>query len=157
MLTIYSASEVLRLSGRNLPLFAHITHIGSTEEERRGIVSSPIWFALGILTTISLFPMEYAVIGVLTLTIGDPVASLVGQSIKNRHQYPFNRSKSVEGTLTGFSVALLVCSLLSDPVISLIGCLGGMIIEALPIPLNDNLTIPLLSALTSMVAGMLLS
>jgi dolichol kinase len=157
MLVLYTASEILRLSGRSLPLFAPITRIGSTEKERRGIITSPIWFALGTLITLTLLPTRAATIGVLTLTLGDPTAALIGQTIKRRHPIPINRSKTIEGTLTGYATATLVCSLLTDPLASALGCAAGMIAEALPLPINDNLTIPLTASVTGLAAYTLLN
>jgi len=149
MTILYLASEYLRLSGRSLPFFSWLTRLASSEYEQRGVVMAPIWFALGVLSTITLFPFKYALIGVLTLSIGDPVASLVGLSVENRHPYPFNESKSIEGTLAGLLVAVLACSFFTDPITSIIGCTAGMIVEASPIPINDNLTIPIVSSLAS--------
>lgn len=149
MTTLYLASEYLRLSGRSLPFFSWLTRLASSEDEQRDIVMAPIWFALGALSTITLFPFKYALIGVLTLSIGDPVASLVGLSVKNRHPSPFNESKSIEGTLAGLLVAVLACAFFTDPITSIIGCTAGMIVEASPIPINDNLTIPIISSLAS--------
>jgi dolichol kinase len=149
MTALYLASEYLRLSGRSLPFFSWLTRLATSEDEQRGVVVAPIWFALGSLTTITLFPFKYALIGVLTLSIGDPVASLVGLSVENRHPYPFNESKSIEGTLAGLFVAVLACAFFTDPVTSIIGCTAGMIVEASPTPINDNLTIPIISSLAS--------
>jgi dolichol kinase len=149
MTMLYLASEYLRLSGRSLPFFSWLTRLATSEDEQRGVVMAPIWFALGSLSTITLFPFKYALIGVLTLSIGDPVASLVGLSVKNRHPYPFNESKSIEGTLAGLLVAVLTCAFFTDPITSIIGCTTGMIVEASPIPINDNVTIPIISSLAS--------
>jgi len=149
MTMLYLASEYLRLSGRSLPFFSWLTRLASSEYEQRGVVMTPIWFALGALSTITLFPFKHALIGVLTLSIGDPVASLVGLSVENRHPYPFNESKSIEGTLAGLLVAVLACAFFTDPITSIIGCTTGMIVEASPIPINDNLTIPIISSLAS--------
>ncbi len=147
VLILYLSSEYLRSSGRSLPFFTLTTRLASTELERTSIVTTPIWYASGILLTITLFPPKYAFIGVLTLSLGDPVASLVGLLIKNKHFYSFNKAKSLEGTLAGFSVALLASSLFIDPFIAMIGCSAGMLVEALPSPLNDNVTIPISSSL----------
>lgn len=156
MTILYLASEYLRLSGRSLPFFSWLTRLASSEDEQRGVVMAPIWFAFGALSTITLFPFKYALIGVLTLSIGDPVASLVGLSVKNRHPYPFNESKSIEGTLAGLLVAVLTCAFFTDPITSIIGCTTGMIVEASPIPINDNVTIPIISSLASYAFGILL-
>lgn len=153
MMVLFILSEYLRLKGESLPIFTRITCSMALGIEKTSIVTTPIWYALGVLLTITFFPFRYALIGVLTLTLGDVVASLVGQSLADKHSYPFNKSKSIEGTLAGFSVAVLTCSIFIDPYISLIGCLVGMIVEVLPLPFNDNITVPFFSSLASFVFG----
>jgi phosphoserine phosphatase/dolichol kinase len=112
MMFLFIFSEYRRLQGESLPLFTWITRLMALGIEKTDIVTTPIWYALGVLITITIFPFRYALIGVLTLTLGDVVASLVGQSLPNRHIYPFNKSKSIEGTFAGFFVTVFVCSFL---------------------------------------------
>jgi dolichol kinase len=154
MLCLYALSEHLRRSGGELPLFTSVTRAATSESDREGVVSAPIWFALGTLTSITLFPPGFASVGVLTLAVGDPVAALVGQFV-GRHPNPLNGSKSVEGSLAGFIAATLACSIFTDPATSVVGCLVGMLVEALPLPLNDNLTIPILSSLSSLAFSLI--
>jgi dolichol kinase len=148
MTALYLASEYLRLSGRSLPMFTWLTSLASSKTEQERVVDAPIWFALGVLITLTFFPFEHAVVGVLALTIGDPTASIVGLLMKDRHQIPFNTSKSMEGTIAGFCVSTIVCLLFVEPVTVILGCAGGMIAEALPLKLNDNFTVPIAAALT---------
>lgn len=154
MLGLYALSEYLRVSGGGLPLITSVTRAATSESDREGVVSAPIWFALGTLTSIILFPPGIATIGVLTLAVGDPVAALVGR-FAGRHPNPLDGSKSVEGSLAGFIAATLVCSMFTDPVTSVAGCLVGMLVETLPLPLNDNLTIPILSSLSSLAFSLI--
>ena len=156
MIMLYLVSETLRLSGKRLPLFALVTHMGSTEEERMGVVTAPIWFGVGILITITLFSLDLATIGVITLTIGDSIAAITGQVTKNRHPIPFNNKKSVEGTLVGYVVSMLICSVLIDPFPSIFGCAAGMVVEALPLRINDNLSIPIVSSFTALITKILM-
>jgi len=145
---LFLLSEYLRLSGKRLPLFSSVTRFAASEEEQLSPILDPIWFAAGIFLTLSIFPLEFAAVGIVTLTIGDVVAGIVGRKIRSRHIYPFNKAKSVEGTAVGFISAALLCSLLVDPRIAVVGCFVGMVIEALPHPMSDNIAIPVLSSLT---------
>jgi phosphoserine phosphatase/dolichol kinase len=153
MMFLFIFSEYRRLQGESLPLFTWITRLMALGIEKTDIVTTPIWYALGVLITITIFPFRYALIGVLTLTLGDVVPSLVGQSLPNRHIYPFNKSKSIEGTFAGFFVTVFVCSFFTDQYILLLGCLVGMIVEAMPLPVNDNITVPFFSSLASLAFG----
>jgi dolichol kinase/phosphoserine phosphatase len=153
MMCLFIYSEYLRLRGMGLPLFTWLTRLMALGIERTDIVTTPIWYALGVLTTITFFPFKYAVIGVLTLTIGDVVASLVGQSLDDKHSYPFNKSKSIEGTIAGLLITVFICSFFTDHYFLLLGCLVGMIIEVIPLSINDNLSVPFFSSLASFLLG----
>ncbi len=78
--------------------------------------------------------------------MGDGFASLCGKKL-GRHAVPFNRSKMVEGTFFGLLFAFVGAWLFVGPFKALVAAVIGMLVEALPSPVNDNLTIPLVSAL----------
>jgi dolichol kinase len=143
---LYLFSETLRLKGRDLPFLTWLTRIGAYDSEQRGLVDTPLWFALGVFITLSFFPFNHALIGIITLAVGDSVASLVGLASRWRHSIPYNSSKSFEGTLAGIVAAFLVCSFFSNPVDSFVGCFTGMIVESLSLKVNDNVTIPISAA-----------
>jgi dolichol kinase len=148
---LYLLSESQRLSGREMPFFTWLTRAGAYDDEQKGMVETPLWFAAGVFTTLSFFPFKHALIGVITLAVGDSVASLVGLSTRWRHPIPYNSSKSFEGTLAGIVAAFLVCSMFTDPQQSIVGCVVGMLVESLSLKLNDNVTIPI-SAATAVYA-----
>jgi dolichol kinase len=64
-----------------------------------------------------------------------------------RTRLPFNKGKNLEGTIFGFLFAFLGAMIFVDPVRALIAAAVGMLVEGLPIPINDNLTMPLASGL----------
>lgn len=148
---LYLLSEALRLSGKELPFFTWLTRTGAYATEQGGVVKTPLWFAAGVFTTLSFFPFKYALIGVISLAVGDSVASLVGLSSRWRHPIPYNSSKSFEGTLAGIASAFLVCTFFTDPAASIVGCVAGMLVESLSLKINDNVTIPI-SAATAVYA-----
>lgn len=146
---IYVVAEYLRLSGKTIQPFTWIVKKASTDNEQKSIVSTPLWYATGVFLTLTLFPFNNAMIGILTLSIGDPVASLVGLSLNKKTPNPINPKKSIEGTLIGLLASIIVCISFIDPYQVLIGCSAGMFIEMLPINFNDNLGIPLTASLVS--------
>ena len=83
------------------------------------------------------------------MSIGDTVAGLAGRGI--------GKLKIGEKTLEGFLFGFLVCAIISYNYklipfsISIYGALVGMFFEVLPLPLDDNLKIPLSSALIMFV------
>ena len=143
---IYVTSEYFRLSGKYLPLLTWLVTSASQDKEQRGVVMTPLWYALGAFTTLSMFPLAQTVVGILTLAIGDPVASLVGLSSNNTHRIPFNDDKSYEGSLAGVVSSWIVCLVFTDSRMALMGCTSGMLAEALPLKINDNVLIPVVAA-----------
>jgi dolichol kinase len=92
------------------------------------------------------FPMRVAV-PVLTMTmLADAAAALVGRRL-GRH--PWGRlSATVEGSAafvaTGLLVVIWFPSLALGP--ALAGVVVGAVVEALPLPVNDNIRVPLAAA-----------
>jgi glycerol-3-phosphate acyltransferase PlsY len=89
------------------------------------------------------------------LILGDTVAAFVGLSVGRIRVF----RKTVEGTLAGLLVCIgvaWVVSLLPGldlPLgIGILGAVSASIVEALPIEVNDNVVIPLLSGTVMMVA-----
>jgi dolichol kinase len=64
-----------------------------------------------------------------------------------RTRIPYNKGKNLEGTLFGFLFGFLGAMIFVDPVRALIAATVAMLVESLPSPINDNLTIPLASGL----------
>ena len=143
---IYLTSEYFRLSGRSLPVLTWLVTSASQDREQKGVVMTPLWYALGAFTTLSMFPLRQAIVGILTLAVGDPVASLVGLTSENTHKIPFNNDKSYEGSLAGILASWIFCLIFIESRMALIGCTAGMLAEALPLKVNDNVLIPVVAA-----------
>jgi len=147
VMLLYILSELARMLNKNIPVLSTITWKAAIQPELYEFVTAPIFFALGIILSLLLFPpfISYAAIAIFTL--GDGFATLFGKTIGN-HVFPYNKGKKVEGTIFGFLLASLGASLFVSPLKALVGAAAGMIVESLPAPINDNLTIPLIAGLT---------
>lgn len=100
----------------------------------------------GAFFTMFLFPNEKIVLTALGYQVfGDGLATLVGLEFGKMKIW----KKSLEGSLACFLICLLFGLIFFDFKIAIIAALFATIIEMLPIPLpfNDNLALPLLSAL----------
>jgi dolichol kinase len=120
------------------------------EDEIDSYVLSPIYFAAGVALPLLLFGtilnLPYiATASVIAFLIGDAF-STIGGIFFGRHHYPFNPQKTIEGTLIGFSVAFFVLLLIVTPLFAFLVAFIAAIIELLPIRLDDNLAVPLITA-----------
>jgi phosphoserine phosphatase len=147
VMVLYTLSEVSRVRGINIPVVSSITWRAANKTELYEFATSPIYFALGIATSLLVFPAPIPYVAITTLTLGDGCAHLFGMKF-GKTPLPFNKGKNLEGTIAGLLFAFLGATIFVDPTKALIAAAVGMLVEALPLPLNDNFTIPLASGLT---------
>jgi len=143
---LYTISEVARVRGVNIPILSSITWSAANKTELYEFAISPIHFALGIAISLLIFPEPIRYVAIATLTLGDGCAHIFGMKF-GRTRLPFNKGKNLEGTIFGFLFAFLGAMIFVDPVRALIAAAVGMLVEGLPSPINDNLTMPLASGL----------
>tara|TARA_B100001758_G_scaffold41754_1_gene32915 strand:- start:344 stop:928 length:585 start_codon:yes stop_codon:yes gene_type:complete len=109
--------------------------------EQRGHLTGATWVIIGSLISILIFTKHVAVIALIFMSLGDTAAGLIGQK--------FGKHKVGNKTWEGFLAGLIICIIVAInfpflPLkISLVGALVAMIMELLPIPLDDNFKIPL--------------
>jgi len=116
------------------------------KNEKKGTLTGATWLLIGSLITTIFFPIYIVVPALIYLSIGDSFAAIIGKA------YPFGKigvksiSGSISGALASSIFAISVNKILPIEII-IIGSIIAMIIEIIPIKLNDNLTIPFISAL----------
>jgi len=143
---LYITSEFLRIRGINLPVTSTITWKTARKPELYEIVTAPVLFALGIVLSLILFPTPVNYVPVTILTLGDGFATFFGKTL-GRTVLPLNKGKTVEGSAFGFICAFSGALLFINPTKALISSAIGTLVELLPLPINDNLTIPLTTGL----------
>jgi dolichol kinase len=143
---VYSLSELARMNRRYLPVISAITRNAASPSELFEFTAAPLYFAVGILLVLVMFPAPVNSAAIAIFTLGDSTASLVGGSI-SKHPLPFNKGKTLEGSLVGFFFSFLAGTFFVSPMLALIGAAIAMIIESLPLPVNDNITIPFCTGL----------
>ena len=148
---VYTVSEIWRLEGRELPLISAITRHAASQSELNGFAAAPLYFAFGILLTLTVFPHPASYAAIAMFCLGDSTASLFGGLISTA--LPFNKGKTWEGSLAGFFFAFLAGTFFVSPIYALAGAAIAMTIEVLPLPVNDNVLIPLITgaALTLLI------
>ena len=140
---VYTASELSRLEGRELPVVSAITRHAASPSELYGFAAAPLYFAFGIVATLLLFPTRAGGAAIAMFCLGDSAASLFGGSIST--SLPFNKGKTWEGSLAGFIFAFLAGLFFVSPWLALAGAAIAMTIEVLPLPVNDNVLIPVIT------------
>ncbi len=140
----YVVSELARLGRMSLPVFSKITSSAATQAELGEFATAPLFFALGILLTLMLIPLPASSAAIAIFCLGDSTASIFGRMV-GRRSLPFNKGRTVEGSIIGFLFALLGGILFINPYKALVGAFVAMAVESLPLPLNDNLSMPLVT------------
>ncbi len=144
---IYFVSEIWRYLGRNIPLISWFTLANTIEIEASEFVDAPIYFALGIAFSLILFPSNIASAAIAVLTLGDPLAMIIG-TLYGKTKTPIPGDKTMEGFLAFIIASFLGCLFFIKPFESIICSVIGAVTEVIPTPLDDNLLIPLVSGLT---------
>jgi dolichol kinase len=118
----------------------------SRPQEGAQVIVRPIYFAVGIIVALLLFPPAIAYASIIILAVGDPVAAFVGERV-GRVQV---RRKTLEGSAAGLTASFLLASIIVSPLTALIGSAGGMLMEFLDEP-DDNLTMPIVAGALMML------
>ncbi|MEM2913968.1 MAG: haloacid dehalogenase-like hydrolase [Candidatus Bathyarchaeia archaeon] len=147
--TLYVISETERMFGIDVPIISDLTFVAAGKSEFQEFVTSPIFFAFGMMLSLLIFPEPIGYVSISVLTFGDGFASIFG-SMFGKKCIPYNKGKKLEGTLFGFLFAFSASLLFVNPLKAFITSAVGMFVETLPLPVNDNVTVPVASGLTLM-------
>lgn len=114
-----------------------------------GKIMGDTWFLLGIALAILFFSKSIAICVLLFCVFGDAASAIIGTkwgSIK------LIGKKSLQGSLAHLSICLLLGFALANlpgftlPILLiLVGASVATIVELIPIPIDDNLTIPVIT------------
>lgn len=138
ILSVLLLMDGLRLTNPKLNrmFFQAFTPLASPREA--GKVASSTWYVGGVLLALLLFPRSVALAGVLVLALADPAAGVVGRAVGTRS---FGAG-TVQGSVT-FALVAFLCLLPFAPWwAALAAAVAATLVEALPWPVDDNLTIP---------------
>jgi HAD superfamily phosphoserine phosphatase-like hydrolase len=149
---LYVISELARMERKNLPVISSITVHAATQTELYEFTTAPIFFALGILLTLLIFPFSASSPAIAIFCLGDSTASVFGR-IFGRRILPFNKGKTLEGSVIGFVFAFLGGVFFIAPWKALLGAVVAITVECLPLPLNDNLVTPLVTGVALVLAA----
>ena len=143
----------LRLPKLNRLLLAWLRPLLKETEDLK--ITGATYIALSSLAVFLLFDKPIAIAAIFFLSLGDPVAALVGKRLGGPRLF----GKSPSGTLAFFGVAVAVAGVLSaGGVVSfgwalVAGAAVAAVVELVPLVLDDNLTIPLVSGAAMSLMG----
>jgi dolichol kinase len=145
-ISIGYAISYLHTKGANLPILTKIINESERERDQDFPGRGALRFFIGALLTLLIFrnTPEIVAAGIIVLALGDSASTLGGVAY-GRHKIPYNREKSIEGSVSGFGVAFIGLLILApfSIVISACASLIGMAVESLPLGVDDNLTVPI--------------
>jgi len=106
-------------------------------KDAAGLNGSTLYFG-GCALAVTLVPQAPACGGILALALGDPLAAIVGSSVRS----PRWKKTSLAGSTACFVAALLACRLFVPWPAALAGAATATVLEAVSGAKLDNFTIP---------------
>ena len=155
----YFIFEILRLfsSRANEFLVRRLRLLMRRGEVRE--VTGTGYYLLGACFTVALFDPPVAIAAILFLVVGDPAAAIVGKAIG---RIRILQSKTVEGSFACLATCFLIGLAVFHQVgarwpdaarLAVVGAIAAALVELLPLRINDNVTIPLISGLVLMLTA----
>jgi len=115
--------------------------------EQQGDFTGATYILISVCATVALFDKPIAVAALAFIIVGDTLAALIGRRFGT---WRFWRGKSLEGSVACFAGTALVAFLAPGLGLTpgLAGAVAAALVEALPLGIDDNISVPLLSGLT---------
>ncbi len=110
--------------------------------ERQGELTGATYYLISVLLCILFFDKHLAVVCIFFMVLGDMSAALVG---KMWGKTKLIGPKSLEGSVACFIVCTAIALVKFHPVVGIIGALVATFVELIPLRIDDNLTVPLIS------------
>ncbi|MFH1143081.1 MAG: phosphatidate cytidylyltransferase [Candidatus Eisenbacteria bacterium] len=135
--------EVLRLNDPRIRSFFYILFGRLVREHERYNLLGATYLLLSSLICVYAFAKPVAVAALSFLIVGDTLAALVGRAIGRVRIF----GKTLEGSLACLASCLVIGWIIPELNwgVTVVGAVMATLIELLPIPLDDNLRIPLAS------------
>lgn len=159
-LTFFLTAEYARLRFPRLNAFAIRVMGPIMRRNEVNRVSGTPFYIGSVLLSVAIFPKPIAILSILFLAIGDPISSIFG-ILWGHKGIRFSNGKSLIGTAAGMGVCSLIAFIYlmyiglpvgSSLFISLAGGFAGGGAEMIPLDIDDNFSIPLVSGLALWVS-----
>ena len=140
--------EIYRKNNLKLSIiFSNWFEFMMRDSEKKGELTGATWVFVGALFTILLVPDPFNIISLLYLSLGDTFAAIIGM------KFPLIKlgRKTLSGSIAGFFACITIGQVIDFSVnyeIIILGAFIAMFVELLPLPVNDNVSIPIISGLS---------
>ncbi len=128
------------------PIFKSIMR--GAEEKK---ISGATYLLAGAGITIYFFDKDVAIIALLLVSVSDTAAAIVGTAYGKVRLW----GKTLEGSTAYFTATGILMMLMQSLTLEqmLVGLFTGTLVELLPIPINDNLTMPVIAGFAMQFIG----
>jgi len=128
------------------PIFASIMR--GAEEHK---LSGATYLIAGAGITIYYFDKDVAIIALLLVSVSDAAAAIIGTAYGKVRLW----GKTLEGSTAYFAATGILLMLMQSLTLEqmLAGLFTGTLVELLPIPINDNLSMPVIAGFAMQLAG----
>lgn len=137
---------------KSLPIFSFfLKHLEREEQQKTFPGRGLIFFFIGVLLVIQLFPRDIAFASIMVLAFGDSISHIVGERFGQIKNIFNGKSKKLfEGTIAGALVGFLAAAIFVPLGQAFLGSFAAMIAEVIEIdfnqkPVDDNVVVPLVA------------
>jgi glycerol-3-phosphate acyltransferase PlsY len=119
--------------------------------ELSGKFTGATWVLIGAWFTILIFPKPIAIMALVFMSVGDTTAGIIGMQFGNIKI----GSKTLEGSLSGLMICILTGWLfpIVPITVGIVGSVSAMVVELLPLTIDDNVSIPITSGTIMILAS----
>ena len=140
---IVVVAEFLKwVSTRFRDLFFRVFKSILRTHEQKGAITGATFYIVSTLLCILFFDKPIAIVSIFFIIFGDTAAALVGMKWG---RIKLIGNKSLEGSAACFIVCAVITLFWLNPIIGLAGAFVATFVELLPLRIDDNLTMPLIS------------
>lgn len=141
-------TDLLRLSDQRLKRFFLQLFRSVIRRHEEDHLLGSTYFMIAALLSVIVFDRTIAISALTFLVLGDSAAAFVGK----KYGRPTYWGKSLQGSFACFVVCLGIgWAVLPNAWLVLTGALAATISEALPVPMDDNMRVPILSGIAMQV------
>lgn len=144
---VFVSIEFMRFRNRTVNLWFIRIYRPVVRHEEASRLTGASYLLIGSLLSFLIFSKEIASIAIAFMSVADPMAGIAGRKLGKTRLF----GKSLEGDLACLFFAIITALVyyfagVSVPLAAVLaGALAATTVEALSLPLNDNLTMPLVS------------